>query len=100
MVSSFYEGAALGCLILQYRLPDSLPKSRALFQAGKHFIEYDSARPELLPEAAQKILSNLGDYEPIARQGQEETLSKHTIPHRLRELEQFVSAHWGRLKKN
>jgi hypothetical protein len=100
MVSSFYEGAALGCLVLQYRLPDSLPKSRALFQAGKHFIEYDSARPELLPEAAQKILSNLGDYEPIARQGQEETLSKHTIPHRLRELEQFVSAHWGRLKKN
>ncbi len=99
MVSSFYEGAALGCLVLQYRLPDSLRKSRALFQAGKHFIEYDSARPELLPEAVQKILSNLGDYEPIARQGQEEVLAKHTIPHRLRQLEQFVSAHWARLKK-
>ena len=100
MVSSFYEGAALGCLVLQYRLPDSLPKSRALFQAGKHFVEYDAAQPELLPKKVQEILSHLGDYEQIARQGQEETLSKHTIPHRLQELERFVNTHWDQLKKN
>ena len=100
MVSSFYEGAALGCLVLQYRLPESLPKSRALFEAGKHFVEYDSTHPETLPDLVRGILSNLGDYEPIARQGQEETLSKHTIPHRLQELERFVQAHWAQLKKN
>jgi hypothetical protein len=100
MVSSFYEGAALGCLVLQYRLSDSFPKSRALFEAGKHFIEYDSAHPEKLTDLVRGILSNLRDYESIARQGQEETLSKHTIPHRLQELERFVQAHWAQLKKN
>lgn len=100
MVSSFYEGAALGCLVLQYRLPASLPRSRALFEAGKHFVEYDATHPEMLPALVRGILSNLGEYEPIARQGQEETLSKHTIPHRLGELERFVSSHWGQLKKN
>jgi len=99
MVSSFYEGAALGCLVLQYRLPDYLPKSRALFQAGKHFVEYDATRPELLVETVREILLNLGDYEKIAKEGQEETLSKHTISHRLRELERFVGAHWAQLRK-
>lgn len=100
MVSAFYEGAALGCLVLQYRLPDSLPKSRALFQAGRHFIEYDAGKPDELPALVAGILRNIGDYAQIARHGQEETLSKHTIPHRLKELEKFVQTNWSRLRKS
>ena len=90
--SAFFEGAAVGSAVLQYRLPADQPRSRALLVEGQHYFGYNANQPEELREILRSLRADPDKVEAVANAGREETIKKHTIEMRIRQMLVWLSS--------
>lgn len=84
MVVRAFEAMAAGSVFFQNEIMGQ--RSRELFQDGQHLIVYDENDPEGLVNRIDEVLEDPERAELIARTGQEEVLTRHTIRHRVAEV--------------